>query len=186
MITFHHTTQSIVDGLDHRTRELDRKWGIARLRLLVDNDLRTRFDLQRQHFNAAIISGDQEQISMHGMALRRGWDALDVAATEAGAELLQPEVWECTLPESGEIVAIVRTDAEAYHVCPNHEVYTLTEIGQLIEKLGTARHIKTTYLGATVAEVRPSGYSKQEREARVAELAAQFDAQGPDDEIPFG
>jgi hypothetical protein len=130
MITFNVTTQSIVDGVDHRCRELDRKWGIGRLRLLVDDDLRARFDLQRQHFNAAIISGDEEQIALHGLAMRRGWDALDAAATETGAEPLRPEVWECRLP-CGEVVSIVRTETEAHHVCRNCEVYTLAEIGRI-------------------------------------------------------
>jgi hypothetical protein len=186
MITFNHATQSVVDGVDHRCRELDRKWGIGRLPLLVDDELRARFRLQQQMFNDAICSGDEEQVALHGNAMRRGWDALDAAATAAGAEPLRPEVWETTLPDSGEVVAIVRTDAEAYHVCRDCEVYTLTEIGQLIEKLGSIRKIKTSYPGATVAEVRdkPLGYSKQEREARIAELAAQFDARGPDD-VPF-
>jgi hypothetical protein len=51
MITFNVTTQAVVDGVDHRTRELDRKWGIGRLRLLVDDELRARFDRQHQLFN---------------------------------------------------------------------------------------------------------------------------------------
>jgi hypothetical protein len=185
MITFNPTTQAVVDGVDHCCRELDRKWGIGRLRLLVDDDLRARFDLQRRMFDAALIDSDEEQVALHGAAMKRGWNALDAAATEAGAEPLHPEVWECVLPESGEVVSIVRTDTEAYHVCRDCEVYTLTEIGQLIEKLGPIRKIKTTYPGATVAEVRdkPADYSKQGREAHIAELAAQFQ---PDEEIPFG
>ena len=64
-------------------RELDRKWGIGRLRLLVDDALRARFDQQRRLFNAALVNGDEEQVALHGAAMRRGWDALDAAATEA-------------------------------------------------------------------------------------------------------
>jgi hypothetical protein len=116
MITFNVTTQAVVDGVDHRCCELDRKWGIARLRLLVDDQLRARFDVQRQLFNAALVDGNEEQVVLHGAAMRRGWDALDAAATDAGAEPIRPEVWECKLP-NGEVVAIVRTEAEAQHVC---------------------------------------------------------------------
>jgi hypothetical protein len=155
MITFNVTTQAIVDGVDHRCRELDRKWGIGRLRLLVDDELRARFDRQREMFSAALVSGDEEQVALHGAAMRRGWDALDAAATAAGAEPLHPEVWECTLPGSGEVVAIVRTEAEAQHVCRDAEVYSLAEIATLIERLGDQiRKVKTLYPGASVAEIR--------------------------------
>jgi hypothetical protein len=154
MITFNVTTQAIVDGVDHRCRELDRKWGIGRLRLLVDDELRVRFDRQRQLFNAALLDDEEEQVALHGAAMRRGWDALDAAATAAGAEPLRPNVWECQLP-NGDVVAIVRTEAEAQHVCRDCEVYTLAEIGRLIEHLGEQiRKIKTLYPGATVAEIR--------------------------------
>jgi hypothetical protein len=154
MITFNITTQAIVDGVDYRCRELDRKWGIGRLRLLVDDELRARFDRQRQLFNVALVDDNEEQVALHGAAMRRGWDALDVAATEAGAEPLHPNVWECQLP-NGEVVAIVRTEAEAQHVCRDCEVYTMVEIAMLIERLGDQiRKIKTLYPGATVAEIR--------------------------------
>ena len=40
------------------------------------------------------------------------------------------------LPSSGEVVAIVRTEAEAHHVCREMRVFTLEEIGRLIEGAG--------------------------------------------------
>jgi hypothetical protein len=180
MITFNVASQAVVDGVDHRCRELDRKWGVGRLRLLVDDDLRARFDLQRQLFNATLVDGDEQQVALHGAAMRRGYDALDAAAVAAGAEPLRPEIWECTLPDSGDVVAVVRTEAEAQHVCREVEVYTLTEIAALIERLGDQiRKIKTLYPGATVAEVRDA---PADRNAYVEELAARF---RPDKEIPF-
>jgi hypothetical protein len=187
MITFNVTTQAVVDGVDHRCRELDRKWGIGRLRLLVDDELRARFDLQRQLFNASLVNGDEEQVALHGAAMRRGLDALDAAAAAAGAFPLSPKIWECTLP-CGEVVSIVRTEAEAIHVARECEVYTLTEIGALIERLGDQiRKVKTMYPGATVAEIRdrepsPPFMSEQDRSAYVEELATRFQ---PDEEIPF-
>jgi hypothetical protein len=147
--------QSILDGLDARAREMELKWGIDRLRLLVDDDLRIRFDRQQRQLDDAIIAGDEEAICTHAAALRRGWAALDAAATAAGAEPLHPLVWECVLPDSGEVVSIVRTEAEAHHVCRDGETWTLAEIGRLIEQLGKGvRQIKDLYPGATVAEVR--------------------------------
>jgi hypothetical protein len=148
------TTQSILDGLDARAKDLERKWGVERLRLLVGDELRIRFDQQRRHLNDAPASGDAEQIALHAAAMRRGWDALDSAATEAGAEPLNPVVWECSLP-NGEVVSIVRTEAEAHHVCREGETWTLAEIGRLIERLGKdTRQIKNLFPGATVAEIR--------------------------------
>jgi hypothetical protein len=120
----------------------------------VADELRIRFDQQQRHLDDAIISGDQEAICRHAAALRRGWEALDAAATAAGAEPLHPLVWECVLPDSGEVVSIVRTEAEAHHICRDGETYTLAEIGRLIEQLGKGvRRIKETYPGATIAEV---------------------------------
>jgi hypothetical protein len=107
-------SRSVLDGLDARSRELEQKWGLGRLRLLVGDDLRFRFDQQQQYLRDAIASGDEGHIIVHAIAMRRGWDALDQAATEAGAEPLRPEVWECTMPASGDVVAIVRTEAEAH------------------------------------------------------------------------
>jgi len=38
--------RSVIDGVDHVAVEMERKWGVGRLRLLVDDDLRQRFDQQ--------------------------------------------------------------------------------------------------------------------------------------------
>jgi hypothetical protein len=148
-------SKAVLDGLDVRAKELEQKWGVGRLRLLVDDELRHRFDQQQQSLRDAISAGNDQQIILHATAMRRGWDALDAAATEAGAELLRPEVWECTLPGSGEVVSIVRTETEAHHVCRECEVWTLAEVATLIEKLGKdSRQIKRLYPGAMVSGIR--------------------------------
>jgi hypothetical protein len=87
--------------------------------------------------------------------MRRAWLALDRAATDAGAEALAPEVWECVLPATGEVVSIVRTEAEAHHVARESEAWTLAEIAVLIERLGNqVRQVKRTFPGSAVVEVR--------------------------------
>jgi hypothetical protein len=148
-------SRSILDGLDARAKELEQKWGINRLRLLVGDDLRARFDQQQLLLREAVAANDEEQIILHATAMRRGWDALDAAATEAGAEPLHPEVWECTLSTSGDVVSIVRTEAEAHHVCRDGEVWTMDELATLIERLGKdTRQIKRMYPGAMVTGIR--------------------------------
>jgi hypothetical protein len=182
------TTQAVVDGLDETVQRLELKWGVGRLRVLVSDELRTRFDEQKRRLSYAFADGDDEAIVTQALGMKRGWLPLDEAATAAGAEPLHPNVWECQLP-TGEVVAIVRTNAEAQHVCRDREVYTLAEIGQLIARLGEdIRQVKTLYPGATVAEIRdpeppPMLTSAQERDQYIEQLAARFQ---PDEEIPFG
>jgi hypothetical protein len=62
------------------------KWGSGRLRLLVDEELRQRFDKQRLHYNRAVWSGDWGSVDRHAAALLRGYDVLDdVGCGEARA-----------------------------------------------------------------------------------------------------
>jgi hypothetical protein len=104
----------------------------------------------------AILDGvDETARQMERRWVRRAWLALDRAATDAGAEPLAPEVWECVLPSTGEVVSIVRTEAEAHHVARESEVWTLAEIAVLIERLGNqVRQVKRTFPGSAVVEVR--------------------------------
>ncbi len=68
-----------------------------------------------------------------------------------------PEVWKCRLPTSGEIVAIVRTEADASRLlCPDMLVFTLAEVAVAIEALGDAAlEAKRAFPGANVTAVRP-------------------------------
>ena len=149
-----HLIRSILDGLDHVAGEFERKWGVGRLRLLVSDLLRAKFDAQRDKLDAAIVAGLVQPIQVHAEAMKRAWSALDRAATEAGAQPLSPEVWECRLP-SGETVALVRSEAEARHVCQQQRVFTLAEVGKAIEFLGAAvLEAKRVFPGASVTAVR--------------------------------
>jgi hypothetical protein len=177
--------QAALDGLDETANRLELRWGVGRLRELVTDDLRAQFDEQKRRLSYALADGDDEQIAIQAAGMRRGWEALDKAATAAEAEPLHPLVWECQLPND-EVVAIVRTEAEARHVCRGIETYTLAEVGQLIARLGAdIRAVKTAFPGSSVAEIRerdPATWSAQERETYAAKLAAQFK---PDLDIPF-
>ena len=131
-----YAIRAVLDGLDALALEMERKWGIGRLRLLVGDLLRAKFDAQKDQLDAAIASGRELYIRVQGEAMKRAWAALDRAATEDGRQPLAPEVWECRLPECGEVVALVRTEAEAHHVTRAMRVFTTAEIGRLIEALG--------------------------------------------------
>jgi len=149
-----YVVQAIVDGLDHAAHAMERKWGVGRLRLLVSDLLRAKFDAQKDKLDAAIESGSVIYVRAHAEGMKRAWAVLDEAATEAGHKPLSPEVWECVLPESGEVVAIVRDLPEAHHVCREMRTFTLAEIARLIEALGdTVLETKRVFPGATIARI---------------------------------
>ena len=74
--------KAAVDGVDFYARTLKEKWGVERLRLLVDADLRAKFDAQRQLFNDALFGNKAKPIIEHAEAMMRGWRALDEAARD--------------------------------------------------------------------------------------------------------
>lgn len=147
--------QAMVDGLDHVASAMERKWGVGRLRLLVCDLLRAKFDEQKDRLDAAIVRDHEDYVRIHAEGMRRAWEALDRAAAEAGAKPLAPNVWECVLPETGEVVSLVRTATEAHHIARECRVFTIAEIAKLIESLGeTVLEAKRIFPGAAVTGVR--------------------------------
>ncbi len=149
-----YAIRAIIDGLDQVAIEMERKWGVGRLRLLVGDLLRAKFDAQKDKLDAAIASNRETYIRVHAEGMKRAWRALDRAATEDGHQLLSPDVWEVVLPSTGEVIALVRTEAEAHHVCREALVFTLEEIGRLIEGLGDGvLEAKRVFPGAAVTRI---------------------------------
>jgi hypothetical protein len=148
--------ESDIDGVDHAAVQMEAKWGVGRLRKIVSFDLRAKFDRQAKLFNDAVWSGDVGGTRRHGEAMVRAWAALDAAATEAGEQPLSPDVWETQTPD-GEVVAIVRTNAEAAMLTRANramQVWTLAEIGNVIGHYGlTIGTAKGVFEGATMTAV---------------------------------
>ena len=136
--------------------EMERKWGIARLRLLVSDLLRAKYDAQCDKFNATIQSGKEAEIRKHGEAMKRAWKALDEAATRDGHQPKPPEVWEVSL-DNGDTAAIVQDSADASMIPDHQPVFSLEEIGRLIDALGTVPlETKRIFPGAEVINVHPT------------------------------
>jgi len=150
-----HLQKSVIDGVDFIANQMERKWGIGRLRLIVDEQLRIKFDAQLEKFNAAIEANQTDLISVQAEGMKRAWQALDKAADNAGQKPLSAEVWEVTLPGSGRVVAVVRTSEKAHLVVtPECETWTLSEISHLIEHAGTlVADIKRTFPGAEITAI---------------------------------
>src|SRR5512147_2879673 len=79
-----YAIRAIIDGLDQLACEMERKWGVGRLRLLVGDLLRAKFDAQKDKLDAAIATKQEHYIRAQAEGMKRAWAALDKAAREAG------------------------------------------------------------------------------------------------------
>jgi hypothetical protein len=149
--------KAIIDGLDHLAREMEERWGVGRLELLVDDELRLKFRRQLDKLNAAIDANDVERTAKHAAGMRKAWAALDLAAKNAGALALDPEVWEIRLPD-GRVIAFTKTRTDAAHVTRSNrylDVWSTEEIATVVTALPQIVKAKQTFPGATVIDVRP-------------------------------
>ena len=148
--------QAHIDGADAVAIAMETKWGADRLRLLVPVELREKFDRQRYLLNQAIWHGDLEDVRREASRMMAAWRTLDRVATEAGAALLAPEVWELAL-EDGTAVALVRSPEDARAVIGQGRklvVMTLDEIARLLSNYRAVVEAKAAFPGAKVTAVR--------------------------------
>ena len=154
--------KAVIDGVDHVAVEMETKWGVGRLRLLVVDDMRERFDRQAQLFNEAVFTNDVGAVRRHGEGMRKAWQALDKYASEARFCRIDPTVWEVNGPDG--VIAVVRTNPEAYAVVREGravEVWTLDEVARVIAAhRDTIGEVKRVFPGAQVvgARVRPANW----------------------------
>jgi hypothetical protein len=149
--------RAMLDGIEEVAAVMDRVWGVGRLRLLVSDSLRAKFDEQRARLDAAVASGQESFVRAQVEAMHRAWQALDCAARADGAKPLSPDVWECPLPTSGEVIALVRDDACASQAPQGRPVFTLPEVARLIESLGPAvLEAKRVFPGAIITHAHSS------------------------------
>ena len=164
---------------DAKVRAAEVKWGIDRLPLLVEAELRDRFWAQMDVLNKAIDKGSGVEVEDAVASTIRGVEALERRAVELGAEPVSGEVWEETTPK-GAVVAVCRDRAEIAKIRDSgriDRVYAMSEIAAIVEafeegKAGeTTKKVKSLFEGATIESVK-----KKSREEIIAEL---------NDEIPF-
>lgn len=160
--------RAYLDGADETAAEMEAKWGVDRLRLLVSPELREKFDRQRYLLNQAIWHGDLEQVRREANRMTTAWLVLDKAATAAGKQTLHSQVWETPVSDPGMaddptsaayVIAIVPDNASAQHVIAEGRkvtVYTLEEIGRILANYPELAKVKNTFPGATITAVRRS------------------------------
>lgn len=151
-----------LDAADFLGVEMDRKWGVGRLRLLVDGSRREKFDRQRYLLSQARWTGDLEDVRREAGRMVKAYQALDKAATDADKQPISPDVWEMFIDQGvfkGTVVAIVKNAEDVEKVRADGRytiVYTLEEIGRLISFDHFSLHVKATFPGAeVVGERRP-------------------------------
>ena len=161
---------------DAEVRAREVKWGVDRLPLLVEPELRDRFWAQMEVLNKAIAKGSGIEVEEAVAATVRGVQALERRAIELGAEPVSGEVWEETTPQ-GSVIAVYRDGASIAKIRDEgriDKVYSMAEIAAIVERWEESKageltnSVKSLFPGAMIQEVKP----------KPAELEL-------DDEIPF-
>lgn len=153
----YNLAKAILDGVDHVITTAERTWGVGRLRLLVSDELRARWDRQWLAWCRAVESNDVAAIQKQGGAVRRAVAALEAEARAGGQQPLTPEVWETR--HDDRVVVVCRTSAEAGVVAREGraaEVWTLDELVRmaLIDRPGMSA-VKQFFPGAEVTAIKP-------------------------------
>ena len=147
--------QAAIDGADAVAIEMERRWGAGRLRLLVDTPLREKFDRQDLLYRQAIHHGTLEELQRQATRMIAAYRGLNLAAETVGAPKLSPVVWEVALAD-GTVAAIVRSYADGVEI--NRErrmvVYTLEEIGRMLDNYRQVVDTKLVFPGAEVVTIR--------------------------------
>jgi hypothetical protein len=154
----HITGRSYIDGAQALQIEMEKKWGTDRLRLLVSQELREKFDRQRYLFRQAIEFGTLETVRREAERMCTALYALDGAAKASGASPIDAEIMEIALA-SGTVLAIVGEPDDARRAFARADgrrmiVYTLEEVATILSGYPSVNATKQVWPGATVTKVR--------------------------------
>ena len=177
--------QAHIDGADDVANQMELRWGVGRLRLLVSADMRERFDRQRYLYAQAVQHGDLEAVIQQSRRMIAAYTTLDRLALEAQAQALDREVFEVVL-DGGRVAAVVRTMEAARFINAQGRdvtVYTMEEIGHLLSGFGAIVKAKQVWPGAAVEKV----YRPIQDPLNAIGDPTGFDSplDGDGDEIPF-
>lgn len=147
-----------LDGADYLGVEMDRKWGVGRLRLLASGVLREKFDRQKYLLAQARWEGTLEDVKRESQRMVTAYGALDAAAMASGASPVDDSFWEVGIPTGvleGAVLAIVKNDEAMPKVTAAVEgrnviVMTLDEVALYIGQDRDLLEIKKTFPGAQI------------------------------------
>jgi hypothetical protein len=148
--------QAHIDEVDKLAAKLETKWGCGRLRLLVGPELREKFDRQRYLWNQAIFwYGELEDIRKEAERMCNAWRFLDNEATALKLPPADERSLEVALSDGS--VVIICADPSALLQASDdrrRQIYSLDEIGRLLEAFPALSKAKHTFPGAEVASAR--------------------------------
>ena len=175
-----------LDAADALGVEMDRKWGVGRLRLLVNGQMREKFDRQRYLMAQSRWEGTLEDVKRESQRMVTAYNALDAAATAAKAAPVDAQVWEVVVPSGmlkGSVLAIVKNDEAMAKVAAegrNVIVVTLDEVARIIGYDHDTLMVKQTFPGAQIeaatAPVDPMRPSLMMEEEGIPDIKAPIDA----------
>ena len=168
-----------MDEVDVVALQVEERWGVGRARLLVEPELREKFDRQDFKFQRALYdASDPEELKVECQRMIKAWHAVDKAAGASGKPQLDPAVLEVALGD-GRALAIVRTAFEAHRVAKGRAiaVVTVEEVARLFEASEPLVTLLAAFPGARVTGVRKTVDSPLR--------ALEGCGKGLDDEIPF-
>jgi hypothetical protein len=167
--------------VDTQVSAMERKWGVGRLRLLVSEPTRQRFDTAQEMWATACRDACKPPHPVHAMQrlaevaamMARAWATLDAEAVQAGAAAMVPEWWEVAPDDpSSPVICVARTlrDAHAVGALAKKEgravdVWSLDEVARVIRANGIVSAIKASFPGAIVTPTSRIRREGQEIEA---------------------
>ena len=149
---------------DRVVSEYERKWGIDRLPMLVDEALRDRYWQQMDRLNAAIEKEDPIDVEEQVAVTIRAYAALEHKATELGGRQIEQIAWTAAMKDGG-VIALVRNRHDVPEMkkeMPDALVYCIEEVAAIVNawsadnKLVEKTRSIFADMGATVTDVKTS------------------------------
>lgn len=141
---------------DRAVRETEVRWGIDRLPEIVSPESAAKWGSAVGKLNAALDSGDVQEVMARVGVCLRGLAALDAEATAAGHKPIKAEAWEIEV--DGVTCAILRDDAAWPAFAaerPGVRVYSLREVSNALAAYGgMVAAVKEAFPGARVTAIR--------------------------------
>lgn len=160
---------SALAPFDRAVRETEVSWGIDRLPELVSPESAAKWGSAVGKLNAAIDSGDVQEVTARVGVCLRGLAALDAEATAAGHRPITPDAWEVSV--DGVTCAILKDDAAWPAFAaerPGVRIYSLREVGNALAAYGgMVAAVKESFPGARVAAVRERTQLEQDLQDEV-------------------
>ena len=163
--------QVIIKCVDQRGREMDDRWGIGRLPMLVPIEWAERFHAQHKLFNAAVWEFDLALVRQHGEAMLRAYERLDELAVAARGKPLPADQWEFETPE-GLVILVrdLRDTGRAQRHGREAQVWALDEVANVIRCHPILAKAKEAFPGAQVVSVRPSKTTLAELDDELSDI----------------